>query len=76
MYVACNVCTFSLKTVGHFCFVLFFVRISFIVFQVFLISFLKMVKTCFIVYLFCGVNILLQNQIVCLKVGFYCVIIR
>ena len=32
---------FSLKTVGNFCFVLFFVRISFIVFQVFLISFLK-----------------------------------
>ena len=36
----------------------------------------EMMKTCFIVDLFCGVNILLQNQIICLKVGFYCVIIR
>ena len=36
----------------------------------------EMMKTCFIVDLFCGVNILIQNQIICLKVGLYCVIIR
>ena len=38
--------------------------------------FSEMMKTCFIVYIFCEVNILLQNQIICLKVGFYSVIIR
>ena len=67
---------FSLKTVGNFCFVLFFVRISLIFFPSISYIISELVKTCFIVYLFCGVNILLQNQIVCLKVGFYCVIIR
>ena len=55
---------FSLKTVGNlFCLILcknYFINcfpsISYVISE--------MMKTCFIVYLFCGVNILLQNQII------------
>ena len=32
----------------------------------------EMMKTCFIVYLFCGMNSLLQNQIICLRMVLLC----